>query len=105
MPNDTGKSRRNFIQKITGAALAASAPQLLNATANEAQQEIRLREYYSANDNINIALIGAGGMGTADAFMVRTIPGVKIVAVCDLFDPRLDAAKKNFGVIFQYRSA
>jgi predicted dehydrogenase len=97
MPNDTGKSRRSFIQKITGAALAASTPQLLNATAKEKQQEMNLREYYSANDNINVALIGAGGMGTADAFMVRTIPGVKIVAACDLFDPRLDAAKKNFG--------
>ena len=49
------------------------------------------------NDNIQVALIGAGGMGTGDAQTAKTIPGVKIVAACDLFDPRLEEAKKNYG--------
>ncbi len=98
MGNDTfNSSRRKFIEKIAGTALAASVPQIILAAKNNKQEEIKLRDYYTANDNINVALIGAGGMGTADAFTAKTIPGVKIVAACDLFDPRLDAAKKNFG--------
>jgi predicted dehydrogenase len=92
-----GNSRRKFIQKLTGTALAASVPQIIKATGDERQEEIPLRNYYSANDNIQVALIGAGGMGTADAHTAKTIPGVKIVAACDLFDPRLEAAKKTFG--------
>jgi predicted dehydrogenase len=93
MGND---SRRHFIKGIAGTALAATVPQIIKAR-NDQTAEIKLRDYYSANDNINIALIGAGGMGTGDAQTVKTIPGVKIVAACDLFDPRLDEAKKNFG--------
>ena len=92
-----GSSRRKFIQKITGTALAASTPSILTATGLETQKEIRLRDYYSANDTINVALIGAGSQGTGDASTAKTVTGVKIVAACDLFDPRLDTAKKNFG--------
>ena len=95
---DTGKnSRRKFIKGITGTALAASVPQLIKASGQQKEEKLKLREYYSANDNINVALIGAGGMGTADAQTVKTVPGVKIVAACDLFDPRLEEAKKIFG--------
>lgn len=90
-------SRRKFIQKITGTALAAAVPQMINAANKEHQSPIALRNYYSSNDNIQIALIGAGGMGTEDAKTAKSIPGVKIVAACDLFDPRLENAKKNFG--------
>src|SRR6185503_3526772 len=82
---------------IAGTAIAASVPQIIKASGNERAEELKLRNYYSPNDNINVALIGAGGMGTADAQTAKTVPGVKIVAACDLFDPRLDEAKKNFG--------
>ena len=94
MGND---SRRKFIKGIAGSALAASVPQIIKASGNERNEQLKLRDYYSANDNINIALIGAGGMGTGDAQTAKSIAGVKIVAACDLFDPRLDEAKKNFG--------
>ena len=36
------------------------------------------------NDNIQIALIGAGGMGQGDARMSSSLPGVKLVAACDI---------------------
>jgi predicted dehydrogenase len=94
----SNNSRRKFIQKIAGSALAATAPGILMAAKQSKEEEIKLKDYYSANDNINIALIGAGGMGTEDARTARMIPGVKIVAACDLFDGRLTEAKKNFGV-------
>ncbi len=49
------------------------------------------------NDNIQIALIGAGGMGTGDADYAIQIPGVKLVAVCDVYDGRLTRAKERWG--------
>jgi predicted dehydrogenase len=97
MSNSKSSSRRKFIQKITGTTLAATVPSLLAATSTGKQEELKLKDYYSANDNINIALIGAGGQGTYDTMTARTIPGVKVVAACDLFDPRLETTKKNFG--------
>jgi predicted dehydrogenase len=90
-------SRRRFIQNMAGSALTASVPQLLQAGGAAKEEEITIRDYYAANDTVNVALIGAGGMGIADAYMARTVPGVKIVAACDLYDARLDVAKKNFG--------
>lgn len=93
----SNNSRRKFIQQVTGTALAASVPGIIKATQIEKQEEIKIKDYYSPNDNVNVALIGAGGMGTADAMTAKMIPGVKIVAACDLFDPRLAEAKKNFG--------
>src|SRR5262245_61458340 len=96
--NTPGKdSRRKFIKGIAATAVAASIPRAIKAFGAERVEEIGLRTYFSANDNIQVALIGAGGMGTADAQTAKTIPGVKVVAACDLFDPRLDEAKKNFG--------
>ncbi len=89
-------TRRSFIQKIAGTVIASSIPGLINATENDEQVTL-LRKYYKPSDNIQIALIGAGGMGTADANTAITVPGVKIVAACDLYDGRLDAAKKSYG--------
>lgn len=97
MDNQSGSSRRGFLKKMAGAGLAASVPQWIYASGNEKKETIPLRSYYSPNDHIQVALIGAGGMGTADAHTAASIPGVKMVAACDLFDPRLEEAKKNFG--------
>lgn len=94
---NTGNSRRKFIQKIGGSLLASSIPGIIKASTGSANTKYLLRDYYSANDNIQIALIGAGGMGVADANTAISIPGVKIVAACDLYDGRLEAAKKMYG--------
>jgi predicted dehydrogenase len=51
----------------------------------------------SANDNIQIALIGAGGMGQGDAKMATSIPGVKLIAACDCYDGRLQHMKEIYG--------
>jgi len=50
-----------------------------------------------ANDNIQIALIGAGGMGMGDANYAVALPGVKLIAVCDVYDGRLARAKERWG--------
>ena len=50
-----------------------------------------------ANENIQIALIGAGGMGQGDARLSTSLPGVKLVAACDLYTSRLDHCKEVWG--------
>ena len=42
----------------------------------------------AANDKIQIALIGAGGRGMADAKTARRVPGVEMVAAADIYDGR-----------------
>jgi predicted dehydrogenase len=49
-----------------------------------------------ANDNIQIALIGAGGMGQGDTQLATSLPGVKLVAACDLYDGRLEHMKEVY---------
>ena len=51
----------------------------------------------SANSNIQIALIGAGGMGSGDARMASSLPGVKLIAVADIYDGRLQRAREVWG--------
>src|SRR5579864_2600756 len=55
------------------------------------------RETDMANDSIQIALIGAGGMGMGDTHYALSVPGVKLVAVCDVYDGRLARAKELWG--------
>ncbi len=96
-------NRRSFIKKLAiGSAAITTVPTILTAKAPstiriESPNQIRFNEKISANDNIQIALIGAGGMGMGDAKTAVKIPGVKLVASCDLYDGRLDASKKEFG--------
>ena len=52
---------------------------------------------YSPNDNLQIALIGAGGMGQGDARLATSLPGVKLVAACDCYDGRLQHMKEVYG--------
>ncbi len=101
MPKSNNQnSRRSFITNVTkGVIGAAIIPSVI--TAKDRQRNlhelIRSRENFSANDQVQIALIGSGGMGVADAITCRTVPGVKLVAVCDLYDGRLAEAKKRWG--------
>jgi len=92
-------SRRNFIQKVaTGVVGAALVPDVLQAATGNAKTEtIQRASVTGAGDTLQIALIGAGGMGLADANTAITVPGVKLVAACDLYDGRLADAKKIYG--------
>jgi predicted dehydrogenase len=49
------------------------------------------------NENIQIALIGAGGMGMGDTSLAVSMPKVKLVSVCDIYDGRLARAKERWG--------
>jgi len=51
----------------------------------------------SPNDNIHLALIGAGIQGQFDTGVAVQVPGVKLVAVADCYDGRLTHAKELWG--------
>jgi len=52
---------------------------------------------YAPNDNVQIALIGAGGMGQGDARNATAQPGTKLVAACDIYQSRLDRMREVYG--------
>ena len=84
-------SRRNFIQKVSTSVLGAMVvPEILKADGNRTQQEwLHRNRPFSPNDNIQIALIGAGGMGFADA----NVAG--IMAAVQSIQSRLDLVERN----------
>jgi predicted dehydrogenase len=71
-------SRRHFLKSTAAAGLVAA-------------------QKVSANDRLQIALIGAGGMGSGDTHYQLGFPGVALVAVCDIYDGRLARAKEVWG--------
>ena len=52
---------------------------------------------YAANDQIQIALVGAGGMGQGDVRYALSVAGVKLVAAADVYDGRLARVKEVWG--------
>jgi len=93
-------SRRSFIANVTKGVIGASIIPSI-ATAKGSKEHIdeltRTKQNFTANDQVQIAVIGSGGMGVADGTTCLTVPGVKLVAVCDLYDGRLAEAKKRWG--------
>ena len=77
-------TRRTFLQASAGTA----------ALAAQAQAQVKK---ISANDKVQIALIGAGGMGTGDVESSLTVPGVQMVAAADVYEGRLTRAKERWG--------
>jgi predicted dehydrogenase len=87
-------NRRTFL-KVAGSATAATAlgvrthalewPRTAAATS------------FAANDQIQLALIGAGIQGQGDTRTAVRVPGVKLVAVADCYNGRLDHSKELWG--------
>jgi predicted dehydrogenase len=99
MKEKSEPSRRNFLRKLGTATAAVAIGQNVFAADkhNEVFAYLKRQAGISVNDQINIALIGAGGQGSEDTNVALQIPGVKLVAVCDLYDGRLADAKKRWG--------
>ncbi|NEU06968.1 Gfo/Idh/MocA family oxidoreductase [Flavihumibacter sp. R14] len=99
MKENSQASRRGFIRKLatTTAAVAVGANVFAEETESGLYQSISRQAGFSANDQINIALIGAGGMGVQDTLTGLKVPGSKLVAVCDLYDGRLKDAQGRWG--------
>src|ERR1043165_6357314 len=91
--------RRKFIKQLGGSALFLSAGSLKSLAAQEQREKIILAQEkkYSPNDTIRIAGIGMGIMGYSDVNTALKVPGVELVACCDLYDGRLAHAKELYG--------
>ncbi|MEM7415309.1 MAG: Gfo/Idh/MocA family oxidoreductase [Gemmatimonadota bacterium] len=91
-------SRRRFFGSLASGALAAGAmPVALSAHTQRERHTMTARRHQSANDQIQLAVIGAGGMGMADVNTALRVPGVKLVAAADCYEGRLQAARERYG--------
>jgi len=87
-------SRRSFL-KVAGTATAGT---FLGTNVHElAAVQNEPAAPLTANDHIQIALIGAGGQGQGDTKFALQVPGVKLVAVADCYDGRLAHSKELWG--------
>ena len=77
-------TRREFLSS----SLAASSAALLTAGYTATAKG------FAANETINVGCIGTGGRCRRLMESLRTIPGAKIVAVCDIWDFHLAEGKK-----------
>jgi len=95
-------SRRKFLRQLGGssALLAGGASLLIPETADARAYRQSLIESIkprSAADTINIGLIGSGIIGHYDLDCALKVPGTNVVAVADLYQPRLERAKEVWG--------
>ena len=77
-------TRREFIS----AAATSAAAGLVTTSAVESARG------FQASDTIRVGCIGTGGRCRRLMESLRTIPNVKIAAVCDVWDERLELGKK-----------
>tara|TARA_R110001599_G_scaffold43925_7_gene131256 strand:- start:23834 stop:25180 length:1347 start_codon:yes stop_codon:yes gene_type:complete len=91
-------NRRKFLKKM-GMAGAASAMVPVAFAGEEPKAISQMKRNFEspADKELNIALIGAGIMGSQDMNTALQHDNVSIVAVCDLYDGRLDSAKEKWG--------
>lgn len=97
MGKDIKQSRKQFLKTLgTGTVAIAGAPNIL--LADRGKERIFLsRKPYTSNEKVQIALIGAGGMGFQDTYTALKHKGVQLVAVCDLYSGHLKKAKEEWG--------
>jgi predicted dehydrogenase len=86
-------NRRSFLKTagVVTAATFVGKTHLLATAQTEAAKPM------AANDHIQIALIGAGGQGMYDTRTALQVDGVKLVAVADCYQGRLDHSKEVWG--------
>jgi predicted dehydrogenase len=85
--------RRTFLKSaLTTATTTLAASQFSPLFAQSPTRPQR-----SPNDQIQLALIGAGIQGQGDTRTALQVPGVKLVAVADCYDGRLAHAKELWG--------
>jgi predicted dehydrogenase len=94
----TPRSRRSFVGSLAAGALAAGAtPHVLVGDERRREYAMAARRHRSLNDQVQIAVIGAGGMGMADVRTALEVPGVRLVGAADVFEGRLEAARELHG--------
>ena len=92
----TNLSRRNFLK---AGAIVTTGSVLRGGVRTHLLAEVQgdPASAHSANDQIQLALIGAGGQGQYDTKVALEVAGVKLVAVADCYDGRLTHCKELWG--------
>src|SRR5215469_9456306 len=86
--------RRTFL-KVASTATAATA---LGVKTHALEIPLRAPAApVAANDQIQLALIGAGIQGQGDTRTAVQVPGVKLIAVADCYNGRLEHSKELWG--------
>ena len=90
--------RRDFLKKLAlaGASVAAGTSSA-SAFSKGPFTYLKRRDNPGLSRTINVALIGAGGMGTEDTNTCLRHENVKLTAACDLYQGRLESAKRKWG--------
>jgi predicted dehydrogenase len=82
--------RRDFVKASTMAAGASfMGPDVLAATL--------ARGRVAPSDDVNVGLIGAGSRGKYMARLFLQVPGVKVTALCDVYEPRFAEGRRVTG--------
>lgn len=92
-------NRRDFLKKIavTGSAMVGASTLLIGKSRSSSSHPLYRKNVSEANDRLQIALIGAGGMGRADLNTALSHSKTEVVAVSDLYNGRLKAAQEKYG--------
>jgi predicted dehydrogenase len=94
----SSESRRSFLTKLAaGSLVVTGAPESLSSSTAHGLRRQPVVKRRSPNDQIQVAVIGAGGMGRIDGDTARGIDGVKLIAACDLYEGRLTEAQEKWG--------
>lgn len=80
---------------VTGSVAISAFPHLL--LGKEPVYTSKVTVHREKTEPVRIALIGKGKMGSSDTRMALRVPNVKLVAVCDLYDVRLQEARREWG--------
>ncbi len=83
--------RRRFISTSTLAAGALATHQIARA------QEAKSQPKAAASESIVLGFVGVGGMGSGLLNIFKAMPDVRVAAVCDVYQPHLDAAVSATG--------
>jgi len=90
--------RRSFIKKIAGtAALGTAIPSILAAKPERYTILERPERKTSSADTIRLGAIAMGIQGYANVNSALQVPGAELVAVCDLYEGRLQSCKETYG--------
>ncbi len=93
-------NRKSFLTKAGMASVFLAGIPVLGSHPHTATQLLAYKKEsgaFKANDKIQIALIGTGWMGQINGSTAQEIPGIKIVAACDLYESRLKRCKELWG--------
>ncbi len=84
-------TRRNFVRTVSGSGLGILVLDAQTVTASR------------ANSTLTVGLVGCGRRGTYDAAYFAKHPEAEIVAVCDIYDDMLEAARTQFPKAAAYK--